>query len=374
MDKINKKQIEEKLLNIDHIHQKPVGTTDDLTEELKQTGMPLFTERDVRIGSLKFDTPHLHKHQKADNFMVAVLPLMVQNEVKDLISRKFPEYADNHGVTFFHGHLYPENIFYRKIEDMQQTRSLPDILITSDLNTLYHRSDILRSGYFEIFQYAAHSAFAGSGLVKPGNAMRFLAADCMVIVADRNKYMQSQMPREWYELLHPQLNESIVFCGETDFFCHTTYAHFVRDYGLNVLTKLKQNIAATIHPIEMIKTLTEGNRTGARLFVMPYSYARLLEQNINYQIIWPEDGAIILPVQMLVKKSALEKHKKLIDLFTSAEMGRVFALSGLIPVNVNTGVEFQYGKLNWLGWNFLQTQNISELKRNINNNLNTELI
>ncbi len=265
----------------------------------------------------------------------------------------------------FKGHLKPENIFFKQIDKIETASKLPDILITSDINSLYHRRDIITEKKFEIFQYDASPVFKKSGLVQTETPMRFIAADAMVIVADRNKYMQTQMPREWYELLHPALNASIVFCNATDSFCHTVYAHFIRDYGMNVLKQLKSNTFQSMHPIEMVQTLTEGNKTQAQLFVMPYSYARLLEQNINYQVIWPDDGAILLPIQMLIKKGVSDKYKKIIDLFTGSEMGNLLALNGFIPVNTKSVIDFRFGKLNWLGWNFINESDLKSIKQKI---------
>lgn len=344
---------------------RPLGVSSESTIKLCEE-LSGFRTNGMQLGNVKFDSPHLSNHNKTECFMVAQFPLMVQNEMQDLIERKLPQYrGDGNGVVFFRGQVTSDNIFFNKIEELENVNNLPDILITSDINSLYHRCDMINEHYFDVFQYAAHPVYSGTGLAKQGEVMRYLAADALVLVVDRTKYEHSAFPREWYELLHPALERSIVFCGDRDFYNHTLYAHFVRDFGLNALKQLRKNMHETMHPIDMVRALQSGNTVDAKIYVMPYSYARMVENYIDYQIIWPEDGAIILPVQMLVKKGSYERNKDLISLLTSAEAGKVFALSGLIPVNRNTDCSFVCGRLNWLGWDFLKSTDLRVLKKDI---------
>jgi ABC-type Fe3+ transport system substrate-binding protein len=353
-------------LELKHLTLKPQEVETEITKELINAGIPVISDVAQLPGVMRFDTPHLSNHHKAESFMVVQLPLIVQNEMRDLLERKFPQYKeDGNGVVFFSGHMNADNIFFKKIEEVKELDHLPDVLITNDVNSLYHRFDIINENNFDTFQYVANPAFSGTGLVKPGMVMRYLAVDALVFVVDRTKYEQSAFPREWYELLHPALEKKVVFCGKTDFFCQTIYVHYVRDFGLNALKQLNRNTLETMHPVDMINTLQAGNKCNAKIYVMPYSYARMFEHYIDYQVIWPEDGAIVLPVQMLVKKGAYERNKEIIHLLTSAEAGKVFALNGLIPINRNTDCSFCKGKLNWLGWDFLKSTDLVELKRDI---------
>lgn len=363
MEKLRFTASKEAEISAKRISQKPARTETEATIELINSGV---SATPLQLGKVVFDTPHLSKHNKAGNFMVVHLPLMVQNEIQDLIERKFPQYrTDGTGIVFFRGQMNADNIFFKRIEEIKQISHLPDIMITTDVNSLYHSDESINENNFEVFQYTAHPAFSGTGLVKPGIAMRYLAADALVFVIDRTMYEQSSFPGEWYELLHPALEKRIVFCGDKDFYCHTIYAHYVRDFGLDALKQLNKNTCETMHPVDMIHALQSGCKNAASIYVMPYSYARMIENHIDYQIVWPEDGAIILPVQMLVKKGTYERNKDLISLLTSAEAGRVFALNGLIPVNRNTDCGFSCGKLNWLGWDFLKSTDLKELKKDI---------
>jgi len=342
---------------------KPSGKETEITRELLSSGLATFSDSKSRTGIVGYDTPHLSKHTQTESFLIAQLPVNIQDELQEFIGQKFPELkGEGKGMVFFKGRMHADNIFFNRIETISNARQLPDILITSGINALYERPDIVNQQNYEVFSYTPHPAFAGSGLLKQGSTLRFLAADALVMVADRNHYTQSSLPGEWYELLHPKLEKSIVFCAQTDLYSQTLYAHFVRDFGINVLKQLEKNTLTTLHPIEMVQKLLGGNNSKAKLYVMPYSYARLLDNYIDYQIIWPRDGALLFPIQMLVKKGFYEHRKALISLLTGAEAGRIFARNGFIPMNRNVEYPLHAEKLNWPGWEFLKAENISNIK------------
>ncbi len=73
----------------------PTQRNTDVTKEILESGIVLLPANDKRLGTIKYDTPHLGKHNKTKNFLIAQLPLLVQNEVEDLIMRKLPEHAGN---------------------------------------------------------------------------------------------------------------------------------------------------------------------------------------------------------------------------------------------------------------------------------------
>ncbi|MDD3079214.1 MAG: ABC transporter substrate-binding protein [Paludibacter sp.] len=375
MDKSEKNEIiKEKHLEkfrTDRVTQKPPVHETEITKALIESGMPIISNTNMLPGTIKYDTPHLSRHNKTENFLVALLPFNIQNQVKDLFERKFPDYTgEGKGTVFFNGHIHAENIFYKRIEELDNVKKYPEILISCDINSTFYKPELLNENNFESFRYSVNKAFSGTNIENAYKVIRFLAADAMVMLIDRSKYMQSQAPCEWYELLHPALEQGIAFCGETDYFCDTVYAHFVRDFGLKAVEQLKNNTLCRMHPVEMLRELKAGNKNGAKVYVIPYSYARMVENIIDFQVIRPRDGAIILPVQMLVKKGCSEKHKELINFMTGSEMGRLFALNGFVPINKNVECNIPDNSLNWIGWDFLKNENFPELKRNINQLLN----
>lgn len=81
------------------------------------------------------------------------------------------------------------------------------------------------------------------------------------------------------------------------------------------------------------------------------------------QIVWPKDGAIIVPIFMLVKKETAAVTKPFADFFLSERTGNVFARNGYFP-STNAQVDNQLDKdkkFLWLGWDFIYKNDIGSL-------------
>ena len=348
--------------------QKPGNVETSTTRELLggSSIFPIMSDKEMSMGVVRYDTPHLKKH-KANTFIVSILPVALQPAFKSLFAEKFPHYAeDGHGSVVFNGSTYLENVFYNKIETLTSASQFPDILISTDVNSLYHRSSrLLNDRNFETFHYSLHSVYAGTNIKHPANVFGFMGAEAMVMVVDRSKYENTQLPREWYELLSPSLKSSIVFCGDRDFHCNTVFLHFVKEYGYEAVNLLSKNSLIRIHPEEMLHSIDSGNKINASIYVMPYSYAKNIQNKLDYEIIWPNDGAILLPIQLLIKKGTLEKHKEVIRFLMGEEVGKMFEEHGLVATNSKVKNQFPSRKLNWIGWDFLKKNELTTIKEKI---------
>jgi ABC-type Fe3+ transport system substrate-binding protein len=351
-----------------NLTQKPGNIETSTTRELLggNSVFPILSNTGMNLGVMRYDTPHLKKH-KANTFIVSIFPVTLQSAFKDLFAEKFPQYAeDGHGSVIFKGSTYSENVFYNKIETLTSVSQFPDILITTDVNSLYHRtSRLLNDRNFETFQRSLHSIYTGTKISHPSKVFGFLAAEAMVMVIDKSKYGTIQPPREWYELLNPALQDSIVFCGDRDYHCNTFFLYFVKEYGYGAISQLRKNTLRRIHPEEMLRSIDSGNKMNAAIYVMPYSYAKNIQNNFDYEVIWPNDGAILLPIQMLVKKGAVEKNRDVIRFLMGEEVGKMFEKYGLVATNSKVKNELPSNKLNWIGWSFLKNTELYAMKTKI---------
>jgi ABC-type Fe3+ transport system substrate-binding protein len=312
------------------------------------------------------DTLHLKRH-KTNTSIVSILPVALQLAFKSLFAEKFPQYAeDGHGPVIFNGSTHLENLFYKKIESLTSVSQFPNILITTDINSLYHHtSRLLNDRNFETFQSPLHSIYAGTKISHPSNVFGFLATEAMVMVAVRSKYEDTPLPREWYELLSPTLRSSIVFCGDSDYHSNTVFLHFVKEYGYEAVKLLSKNALIRLHPEEMLQSIDSGNKINASIYVMPYSYAKNIRNRLDYEIIWPIDGAILIPIQILVKKGVSEKDKEVLRFIMGEEVGKMFEEHGLIATNSKVENLLPSKDLNWIGWNFLNNNELPDIKQRI---------
>jgi len=363
---LNETKIE--MLPFASLTQKPGNAETNVTRSLLEGNslFPIMSDKEINMGVVRYDTPHLKKH-KANTFIVSILPVALQLAFKSLFTEKFPQYAENgHGAVVFNGSTCLENVFYNKIETLASANQFPDILITTDINSLYHRtSRLLNDRNFETFHYPLHSVYTGTKISHPANVFVFLGAEALVMVVDKSKYNNTQPPQEWYELLNPSLKSSIAFCGDKDFHCNTVFLHFVKEYGYGAISELSKNALVRVHPEEMLQLIDSGNKIDASVYVMPYSYAKRIQNLFDFEIIWPNDGAILIPVQLLVKKGAFEKYKDVIRFLTGEEVGKMFEEHGLVATNSKVKNQFSGKKLNWIGWDFIRNSELHAIKERI---------
>ncbi|MFM2292514.1 MAG: hypothetical protein RIS29_2327 [Bacteroidota bacterium] len=372
---MNKREINKKIdsgenkeYNIDRVNQKPIQTESELTKSLlNDPESKLKVLSSNQSGAVKFDSPHLRKHNQSENFLVSLLPPHLQDEFCQLFAERFQEFAnENAGAVIYHGHYTQDNVFYKQLAGFKSAFHLPEILITSDINCLYESpKGYINPNNFETFSTQYNSIFAGTGIDHPQRIFRFLGAEALVMVVDKNLTEQIQTPREWYELLNPAMKDSLVICGEKDYYNDTLYLHFVRDFGLEAVKQLHANTLERIHPEEILHALNNDNSLGACIYVMPYSWAKLIDNKLDFQIIWPEDGAIILPIQMLVKKSVSEKYRNVTRFLGGQEVGNLLRNNGFISTNPRVIHPVSGRKLNWLGWEFIRNSNLVEIRNDI---------
>jgi ABC-type Fe3+ transport system substrate-binding protein len=317
------------------------------------------------IQYIRDTVPDSHKRLH----LLALLPCGLRNAFKEAFIREFPEYAeeDNDDILI-EGNLNYEKVFYQYIDSLAKAEELPDIFITSDFNSLYHRyftNHFLNEQYFEKLSLPMHPLFEGVGYGHTEDLFSMLTANVLVMVADEDKWEKDKLPNTWAGLLNPVLQKSIVLRGDNDFFCNAVFYPFYKQGGEEAIVQLATNTLRGMHPSEMVKAISSGNTGEATVFVMPYSFAIKIRNMHRFRLLWPEDGAIVSPVQMLVKKGSYEKYKREIDFIAGKTMGEALEQLGFPSSNIQTSKNYPGESLNWIGWDFLASHDMSEIKQRI---------
>ena len=118
-----------------------------------------------------------------------------------------------------------------------------------------------------------------------------------------------------------------------------------------------------MHPSEMVNKKIEKPAVS----IIPFFFTKVNRDIVNTRYIWPEDGSIISPVFMLVKRENIEVTGEIAKFFYSREVGRVFAVNGLFPSlnpEVNNVLPDNAG-FKWLGWDYIYSNDVSELVKKV---------
>ncbi len=302
-------------------------------------------------------------------YLISVLPILFQEEFKNLLIKEFPDYNDN--VLVHKGSIWADNVIYNHIDTLKSTEQMPEILLTNDLNSIFHKKFL--NLIFEEEKWHLQDYYFGiSGENVKRNCfsklLGVLAYDMLVMVVRKSEFLYDlSQPREWYELLNPKLEQRMIIPGDRDFFCNSFFFPFIKRFGLTSIDYLKNNIKDRIHPEEMLWMINSGNDKDISLFVMPYSYAKKISNNLDYDIVFPEDGEIGIPIHMMVKNSTYERYPDIIDFLFGKKLGEAFERLGYY--STNKSVRSRYGSrlVNTIDWDYLMTNNVDLklLKRKI---------
>ena len=298
--------------------------------------------------------------------MLALLPCGLRNAFQQAIFNAFPEYADDENPkVIIEGNLNYEKSYFTSIDNLTSIDELPDIFISSDINSLYHkhfRDKFLNSDNFATFTFDVHPIFKKANYIHPDGLMVWFTTNLLVLVIDTKKMGNRPIPKSWLDILDESYESDITLRGDMDFFCNAMFFPYIKSSGNDAIKKLGRNTAKGLHPSQMVKILNSGNDGGTSIYAMPYSFAIKVRDNDRYKIIFPVEGAIISPVQMLVKKGAYLKHKLIIDFILGEDMATVLAQSGFPSAHPTSENKLPSNTLNWIGWDFIKENDIKACK------------
>jgi len=302
-------------------------------------------------------------------FLVGLLPSEMINPVRQALSYKFPEYVNN-----------PENIFLGTqrnlteqldscLDKMESPEELPEIFISSGFNSLYNFSFLLEQlneQQFEILNYPPDSYFTTRDLEHPYRLMNLYSGSLQVMVINKKHFGNQQAPSSWYELLSPKLKNSLIMDKECCFSCNAVLYSFFAEYGPEAIRVLGQNTHGYRHPSEMLNEINSNSYNSNALYIMPYTYANKV-RNINYEMVWPGDGAILNPVQILIRKRATKNHLSLLKFLCGKAPGELLEQSGFPALLTSSIRKYPGRKIKWLGWDFIYNHDMHKIKTTIKN-------
>ena len=250
---------------------------------------------------------------------------------------------------------------FETIDDM------PDIIITPGFNSFFHPhfvENFIKTGRFSsVNLFAGDRHLAAMGVTDPDRHYSMLAMNLLLPVVDHTRLGNRPIPKKWADLLEPEYAKSIAIRGNREgTFCETLLLSIYKDFGRDGLERLGRNVAWGWHPAQMAKSAGSGREDTPAISVMPLFFANNIKNSQNVSIVWPEDGALVSPVAMLVKTDKLEELKHLTDFLTGPEVARICAgaaFPALHPQVDNCLPDNAVFK--WIGWDYIKSNDLKAL-------------
>lgn len=116
----------------------------------------------------------------------------------------------------------------------------------------------------------------------------------------------------------------------------------------------------------MVKEIEANAPEASPFYIMPLFFAQRLKAPRHFEIVVPEEGAIVSPVFLLVKKARRDEARVLADFIMGRELGQFCAETGFPSVRSDVSNRLPPGcRLFWMGWDFLRREDPLEMKRKI---------
>lgn len=301
--------------------------------------------------------------------LLALLPC----PLKVPIEMEFNNYFANENTTLkylIEGNANNQLSYNTQIENYTDIESIPEITITSGINNFYSknfRKKFIDKGYFyDAADYEPNSIFSNITLKDPEGNYTIIASNILVMVIDINALGDIQPPTKWGDILKPQFEKKVAIRGANNFFCETTLLTIFKEHGYEGIRKLGKSVKYGWHPSQMVKMAGSGRAEAPAISIMPYFFTKTIQNKENVKIIWPEDGAIVSPITMMVKKSCKEKQQRIIDFFTSDKIAEICA--GAFLPSLHPEVPNKLPKdatFNWIGWDFIKERDIDALVKKL---------
>ncbi len=205
---------------------------------------------------------------------------------------------------------------------------------------------------------------ASLSLKDPNSQYHIVSMVPAVFIINPEALGDRPIPQSWQDLMKPEYENSIAFpVQDLDMF-NALLLGIYGKYGLDGLAKLGKNLVQSMHPAQMVKmSKSSRQKENPAVTVIPYFFARMMEENNGMQLVWPYDGAVLSPVFLLVKAASKEKVRPFVDFLCSKSLGEILSSNGRFPTTnplVNDHLAPEQSFL-WPGWDILYHKDVPAL-------------
>lgn len=206
-----------------------------------------------------------------------------------------------------------------------------------------------------------HPACVAAGLPDPAGAFSLLAVVPLVFLVDHRRLSGRPQPRCWSDLLNPIYAGDVV-CGGWRPNGRVPYQD-VNDFlllclllelGAEGLRAFAANLRFLVPNIRTARIAGSNSAEGAAIAVMPWLQADISPRRDRVSVVWPEDGALAMPIGSFVRADRAERVRPLVEALHGPELARLLAANHYPPTAAGSAEGFDAlppgARLRWPGW------------------------
>lgn len=227
------------------------------------------------------------------------------------------------------------------------------VMMAPGFEPLFNHTFLEKYGYhenlvmpFDVSYNADLAAFKD-----PMMRLHILSVIPMVLVINQEELGGREAPQSWQDVIYGDYAGSIAYPNEDEDLKNALLATLYKLGGDEALRRFARNCLQPLHPSQMVKSRRIENRPA--IMIMPYFFAKIAAREKDFVVVWPEEGALTIPIFLAMDKRMDEEERKALAFFFTQDSGNTFAKQGFFPSSV-PGVENELlGDLLWLGWDFI---------------------
>ncbi|THF62779.1 ABC transporter substrate-binding protein [Pseudothauera rhizosphaerae] len=304
------------------------------------------------------------------------MPVPLRRPFKSGLDRALARHAA-HGGGMLDCRLASGGQWDRPFDDLvRQARTgaldeVPAMLVT----TFHH--DILLPDLLDHYRPAPrgpqpelHPACTAAGLPDPEGVFRVFAVVPFVFLIDERRLRGRAAPRRWEDLLDPAWRDEIVFGGwrpdgESAYQDYNAYllTALHREFGDAGLTAFAANVRHLQHNVRTASRAGSNSAEVGAVAILPWMQAELCPRRDRTRVLWPEDGALAMPIAGLVRHGADERVRPLMDYLLDDELGAVLARNCYPPATPRLAGLPPGARFKWPGWDYVRGHDMAERSR-----------
>ena len=312
---------------------------------------------------------------EGDIRLSGLLPCPVRIPLLEAVAALANRYRDEQGKTLGYS-LQAASIgidgLSSQLAAVKGPDDLPEVFVSAGFESFFDHGSINKFKNEGIFTDVApagqNAAFGDLKLRDPDGHFTMLGVVPAVFLVNGPALGDLPEPRSWEDLLKPFYEKRVALpVGDFDLF-NGLLLNMHKRFGDDGVTALGRSMVANLHPSQTVGRFAGKAQTQPAISIVPYFFSRMTMGSKAIRVVWPEDGAVICPIFMLVKESAKQDAALITDMMISTEMGEILAHRGLFPV-LNPAVDNRLPEgagFSWLGWDYIHQHDLGDLIPRLN--------
>ena len=198
-----------------------------------------------------------------------------------------------------------------------------------------------------------------AGMEDPRGVFKILSGIPLVMVVDETQLNGRKAPESIADILSGSFERNVIYPDDGHMLDGVLLYYFYLAGGMNAVDALKKACIRGVHPSQMIKY--GGIEEKPAVMLMPYIFGKIKSKEPGMRVVWPKEGAPLIPILECVHKRATLKQHTAADYFAGEQIGELFMGQGMFPSS-HPGVKNDLpGRIWFAGWDNVYSDNLPEL-------------